>query len=187
MARPGCSICVAAPGATPPQSRRTVGGVQPWDAEVSVARLRFVIAAGVVTVALAVGPAWAQVVRVSPLNPTASDSIRVTAYSGFSSTGCWDVGDVACAMTAPDTLSIVVAIGYCHGLPGCMCAAFPMSYQRSCTFGPLSAGGYVAKFTELHTSSYDRLATFSRTTPFVVSGTTPTFGRTWGALKSIYR
>jgi hypothetical protein len=150
-------------------------------------RVLAIVAAGVVGVLVGLGSAGGQVVRVSPANPTTADSVRVTAYSGFPQTGCWQIGDVACGFAQPDTLTVVVPIGYCNGLPGCLCADFPMNYQRACTFGPLPAGTFVARFTELHTSSYDRLASFTRTARFEVTGTTSTRGRTWGALKSVYR
>jgi hypothetical protein len=150
-------------------------------------RVRIVVAVGAFGALVGLGSASGQSVQVSPANSTTADSVRVTAYSGFPQTGCWQIGGPVCGFVQPDTLRIIVAIGYCNGLPSCLCTAFPMSYQRTCTFGPLPAGTYVAKFVELHTSSYDRLRSFTRTAQFEVTGTTPARGRTWGALKSIYR
>jgi hypothetical protein len=100
---------------------------------------------------------------------------------------CWSVTSVSCATLAPDTVAVTVNVNYCGGAPDCDCGYFPNTYQRTCNFGLMAAGSYVAEFREIHTNSYDPLATFTMTAPFAVSDPTPTLRRTWGSLKSIYR
>ena len=121
-------------------------------------------------------------IAVSPGNPTPVDSIRVTVRGVFP-THCWNDLPATCATAANDTLAVTVPAPYC----GCDCEYFERQYSQTCNFGLLSAGVYVVKFTELHTTVGDRIPTSVATLSFTISDPTPVFHRSWGALKSSYR
>jgi len=125
-------------------------------------------------------------IAISPAQPTAQDSVKAIVQSGFPAL-CWhDVGQT-CSMDQPDTLSVTVDVDYCNGGPPCNCGQFPHGYQRSCNFGTLPAGSYVARFTELHRNPDDPIHTFTQSLRFTVGASTPTLRRTWGKLKAHYR
>jgi hypothetical protein len=140
--------------------------------------------------ALALGcwtaPARALVLHLSPAQPTVHDSIMVTAQGGFIST-CWRDTAQVCATLPGDTLALTIDVSYCRGLVSCPCFEAPWPYTRSCRFGPLPAGAYVAAVTELHSGPYDGEPTLTQTLAFVVSDLTPVLPRSWGRLKTIYR
>jgi hypothetical protein len=125
---------------------------------------------------------------ISPAHPTSADSVRVTVSNDFGSR-CWAISQPSCTPVLLDTLATIVTLNYCSGDPICACNDFPFTYQRTCNFGVLPAGTYIAVFTELHINPYDPLHTFTQTLGFtVVDGTSvATLRRTCGALKTIYR
>lgn len=129
--------------------------------------------------------AWG-LTTISPAQPTATDSITVTVHVGFPAM-CWDVGPASWVLVQPDTLAILVSVNYCDGYPGCSCAQFPDFFTRTCKVAPLPVGMYIAKSVELHVNSADPLPTVTTFVPFTVTEYTPTFQRSWGALKSFYR
>lgn len=136
----------------------------------------------------AASPAMAQRVTVSPAQPTATDSVKVTAISALDCAS-WSLDSYGCAVVAPDTLAITVNVLYCHGGSECVCDQWPIRYERTCTFAPLLPGTYVARFIQNRLNNPypyvpDRL-TF--TTAFTVTGSTPTVRRSWGALKLHHR
>lgn len=124
--------------------------------------------------------------RVSPVHPTNTDSVLVVVSNTFSS-GCWWLVSTECSTVNGDTLSVGTTMDYCHGEPFCSCNDNPWGYQKYCNFGLLPPGTYVAKFTEGHPNTSDRIHTFTQTLSFSVDAVTPTLRRTWGSLKSIYR
>jgi hypothetical protein len=124
-------------------------------------------------------------VTVSPVNPTTSDSISVRVSSGFR-TLCWFDTDQSCITNHSDTLSVIVTIQYCSGAPMCNCGQFPRGYDRTCHFGPLPVGSYIASFTELHINPNDPASTFTQYAAFTVTSLTPTVTASWGRLKLHY-
>ena len=144
-----------------------------------------------VFLALAMGPAFFTtranaIVSISPVQPTAQDTVTVVAVDGFSSL-CWnDVGQ-SCDSTRPDTLAVTVDVQYCDGGPPCNCGQFPQGYRRACSFGRLLPGSYVAIFTEHHLNSADPKPSFTQSLRFSVGASTPALRRTWGELKQHYR
>jgi len=62
-----------------------------------------------------------------------------------------------------------------------------VDYTRTCNFGLLPAGSYVAAFFENHVNPADPQSSFVITQPFTVTAPTPALRRTWAALKSHYR
>lgn len=132
-------------------------------------------------------PAVGAYVHVSPAYPTSADTLTVAVAGDFTSR-CWEPADIAsCSRSMPETLSIVIEVQYCRGLPGCACAQLPFQATRSCRFGPLPPGSYVARCVELHVNPADPIPTSTALVPFTVTGTTQAAHRTWGTLKLLYR
>lgn len=144
-----------------------------------------IVAAMLVLSGLAAEPAKA-LVTVVPAHPTTSDSVKVTIRSGFAER-CWALGQLDCRALQPDTLSMTIPANFCGGAPSCDCLQQPIEYVRTCNFGRLLPGTYVASFTELHPNPFDPTHTFTQMVQFSVDDATPTARRSWGTLKSIYR
>lgn len=136
--------------------------------------------------ALLAGMAAAATITVFPPNPTTRDSVKVVVMNEFS-TACWPVSSTSCSPPAADSLYAIVDINYCGGYPDCVCDLFPVDYTRTCNFGLLPAGSYVAAFFENHVNPADPQSSFVITQPFTVTAPTPALRRTWAALKSHYR
>ena len=125
-------------------------------------------------------------VTVLPTEPTTADTVMVTARVDFPM-GCWTIQDQACATGAPGSLAITLDVQYCGGYPSCFCSEFPVTFYRTCKFGPLPAGLYTVLFTEHHINPYDTLQDYTETASFVVTAPTPILRRSWARLKAIYR
>ena len=132
------------------------------------------------------GLAAAQDISVSPPTPAVGDSVRVTVKSGFPG-GCWTVLSTNCTPLVGDSLYVIVDVQLCGGAPNCPCTFFPVHYERSCNFGLLPAGSYVAAFFENHVNPFDLISSFVIAQPFTVTGPTPVPRRSWAAVKSHYR
>ncbi len=133
------------------------------------------------------GSAAGGTISIRPASPTSTDSITVKVRNVLASQ-CWSVANQAsCSMVQPDTLVIQVSVNYCGGLPSCWCPQFPFQYDLACTFAPLAAGTYVARFVEFHVNPADPLPSVTMTAQFTVSESTPTLRRSWGVLKVMYR
>lgn len=137
------------------------------------------------TVGQAVSEAEATIV-VSPLQPTVDDSVKVTVKSGFPSL-CWTVLAESCAVHSPDTVLVSVSIQYCGGGAPCNCPQLPMAYQRTCNFGLMATGSYVARFDELHINPNDPIQSRTEWGLFTVQESTPAMPKSWGSLKISYR
>jgi hypothetical protein len=136
--------------------------------------------------ALHAGTAAAATITVVPPNPTTGDAVKVVVMNEFP-TACWPVSSTNCSPPAADSLYAIVDINYCGGYPYCDCATVPTGYTRTCNFGLLPAGSYVAAFFENHVNPDDPQSSFVITQPFTVTAPTPALRRTWAALKSHYR
>jgi hypothetical protein len=123
---------------------------------------------------------------VSPTNPTSTDSVKVNVGDWYGAS-CWTQSEAGCLAATPETLSVVVTVNYCSGAPSCMCTFNPGGYQRTCNFGPLPVGTYVAKFTEIHINSFDPIPTTTVVISFTVGTSTPSLRRSWAGVKTIYR
>jgi hypothetical protein len=133
-------------------------------------------------------PRISPAVIIVPVNPTTADSLKVTAGNDFNSR-CWSFSQPACSLLSPDTLRILIQMNYCGGDPGCGCNDFPVSIRRTCNFGLLPAGSYVASYVEQHINPYDPVSTYSQNVTIAVvdAGSVAIRPRSWGALKSTYR
>jgi len=112
--------------------------------------------------------------------PTIADPVHVVAHSGFGNL-CWGVTSTDCARIGPDTVQVTVATVHDTG-GGCPDMVY--SYERTCDFGLLPAGTYVAVFTELHDPL---LPSSTATLAFTVTAPTPVVHVRWGTLKAHYR
>jgi len=136
------------------------------------------------------GVLWASValasITISPPLPSADDSVRVNVGIGFSMM-CWSPGATRCDLIGGNTLRVAVEIQYCGGHPTCNCLMVPIGFVRTCNFGPLPEGSYVAEFIVTRLNPDDPLTYPPQFVNFNVGGPTPALRRTWGALKQIYR
>jgi len=120
-----------------------------------------------------------QSVEIVPAAPTIVDNVHVVVHSGFGDR-CWGVTSTDCAPVGKDTVLVTVATQ--HDTGGA-CPDQAWTYDRTCAFGLLPAGSYVAVFTELH----DPLPSSTVTLVFTVTAPTPVVHMCWRALKARYR
>ena len=132
------------------------------------------------------GLASAAQISVDPPTPSVGDSVRVTVKNEFRG-GCWSVLSTNCTPLVGDSLYVIVDVQMCGGAPNCPCTLFPVPYERTCNFGLLPAGSYVAAFFENHVNPFDPVSSFVIGQPFTVTGPTGVPRRSWAALKSYYR
>jgi len=136
--------------------------------------------------AIHAGMAAAAQISVDPPSPTVGDSVKVVVKNSFP-TLCWTVLGTNCTPLVGDSLYVIVDVNYCNGAPSCTCALFPLDYQRTCNFGLLPPGSYVAAFFENHVNPFDPISSFVIAQPFTVTGPTPSLRRSWGSVKAHYR
>ncbi len=143
--------------------------------------MRTAITVSLLLAALVTSPVQADLIDVSPAQPTDLDTVTVTVHGCLAP--CWLAGSPAC-LTEPDKILEVVVDRY-YVAPVCIPEC--TEYSRDCRFGPLPPGGYVVIFTEQPVSLDDPLGTLVYTAGFTVSPSTPTIPLTWGRLKVTYR
>ncbi len=143
--------------------------------------MRPAITVSLLLAALVTSPVQADLIDVSPAQPTDLDTVTVTVHGCLAP--CW-LADGRYCSAEPDKILEVVVDRY-YVFPVCIPECAP--YSRECRFGPLAPGGYVVIFTERPTSLDDPLGTLVYTAGFSVSPSTPTIPLTWGRLKVTYR
>ncbi len=111
-------------------------------------------------------PARAQVITLTPAQPSIADSVKVTAGNSFAN-GCWFIqNNGTCQTPLVDTLKVLAEVSYCSSCS--FCPANAPIYQQTCNFGLLPAGTHIALLTEVHTNPADPLPTKSVSITFEV-------------------